>query len=46
MTTLKVGDKAPVFESVDENGDPISLLDYRGKKLILFFYPKDDSPEA
>ncbi len=44
MTTLQVGDKAPHFESVDENGDPISLADFTGKKLILFFYPKDDSP--
>ena len=44
MTTLQVGDRAPAFESVNENGDSISLSDYRGKNLILFFYPKDDSP--
>lgn len=44
MTFLKPGDKAPNFISVNENGDPISLEDYKGRKLILFFYPKDDSP--
>ena len=44
MTTLQVGERAPAFDSVDENGDPISLSNYIGKKLILFFYPKDDSP--
>ena len=44
MITLQVGDRAPAFESVNENGDSISLSDYRGKNLILFFYPKDDSP--
>lgn len=44
MTHLKVGDKAPEFTSVNEDGNPISLSDYRGKKIVLFFYPKDDSP--
>lgn len=44
MTHLKVGDKAPEFTSVNEDGNPISLSDYRGKKVVLFFYPKDDSP--
>ena len=44
MTTLQVGEKAPDFESVDENGNAIALKDFVGKKLILFFYPKDDSP--
>lgn len=44
MTTLQIGDKAPEFNSVDENGNPIALSDFLGKKVILFFYPKDDSP--
>ncbi|MCT4580206.1 MAG: thioredoxin-dependent thiol peroxidase [Flavobacteriales bacterium] len=41
---LKVGDKAPNFISVDENGEPIQLADYSDKKLILYFYPKDSTP--
>ncbi|MEL6122766.1 MAG: thioredoxin-dependent thiol peroxidase [Bacteroidota bacterium] len=44
MTHLTVGDKAPSFTSLDQNGETISLEQFRGKKLILFFYPKDDSP--
>ena len=44
MTHLKVGDKAPHFEGKDENGNTISLADYKGKKLVLFFYPKDNTP--
>jgi len=44
MKHLKVGDKAPDFSSLNEKGAPISLSDYRGKKVVLFFYPKDDSP--
>lgn len=44
MTTLKPGDKAPEFNSVDQDGNSISLTDYRGKKLVLFFYPKADTP--
>lgn len=43
-TTLVVGDKAPAFKSIDQNGQPISLADYKGKKLALFFYPKDNTP--
>ena len=38
------GDKAPHFKGVNEMGVNISLDDFRGKKLILFFYPKDDTP--
>ena len=38
---LKVGDKAPLFEALDENGNQIRLSDFLGKKVILFFYPKD-----
>ncbi len=41
---LKVGDKAPDFEAFNENGEKISLSNLKGKKVILFFYPKDDSP--
>lgn len=44
MTTLKVGDKAPNFTSKDQNGNTILLSDYKGKKLVLFFYPKASTP--
>jgi peroxiredoxin Q/BCP len=44
MTNLKVGDKAPVFEGVNQNGEKIGLKDFAGKKLILYFYPKDNTP--
>ncbi|MEN9685520.1 MAG: hypothetical protein RLZZ28_1306 [Bacteroidota bacterium] len=44
MAVLKEGSKAPVFKSVDQNGNPISLADYKGKKVVLYFYPKDDTP--
>jgi len=44
MTTLKEGQKAPDFSAENENGDIINLSDYKGKKLILFFYPKDNTP--
>lgn len=44
MTTLKVGDKAPNFTSKDQDGNTISLSDYIGKKLVIFFYPKASTP--
>lgn len=44
MTHLKVGDTAPVFETIDEQANPLKLSDYRGKKLILFTYPKAMTP--
>ena len=44
MTQLKVGDKAPNFSAQDEQGKPISLADYKGKKLVVFFYPKASTP--
>ena len=42
--SLKVGDKTPAFEGIDQNGDPIKLSDFNGKKLVLYFYPKDNTP--
>jgi peroxiredoxin Q/BCP len=44
MNTLKVGDKVPGFVSKDQDGNTISLSDYTGKKLIVFFYPKASTP--
>jgi len=44
MKTLQVGDKAPNFNSIDHLGNPISLSDYQGKKLVVFFYPKASTP--
>ena len=44
MKTLKKGDVVPNFESKDENGNSVSLSDYKGKKLIVFFYPKANTP--
>ncbi|CAN5236277.1 thioredoxin-dependent thiol peroxidase [soil metagenome] len=44
MTTPKEGDKAPDFTAKDQNGNTISLSDFSGKNLILYFYPKDDTP--
>lgn len=44
MTTLIKGDKAPEFEGIDQNGDIVRLSDFRGKKLVLFFYPKASTP--
>jgi peroxiredoxin Q/BCP len=42
--TLKTGDKAPDFTVNDQNGNPVSLKDFKGKKLALYFYPKDNTP--
>ena len=44
MTHLKKSDKAPQFEAKIEDGSIISLSDYKGKKKILYFYPKDNTP--
>ncbi len=44
QTHLNAGDKAPEFSSFDQDGNPVSLKDFRGKKLALFFYPKDNTP--
>ena len=42
--SLNIGDPAPDFSSTDQTGNPIKLSDYRGKKVVLYFYPKDDTP--
>jgi len=44
MIQIKVGMKAPGFEGIDQNGKPIKLRDFMGKKVVLYFYPKDDTP--
>jgi len=44
MSVLKAGDKAPEFNFTDLDGKALSLKDFRGSKLILYFYPKDDTP--
>lgn len=44
MTTLKIGDKAPDFQALDNAGNTVQLKDYSGKKLVLFFYPKASTP--
>lgn len=41
--TLKPGDSAPDFDTRDQNGQSVKLTDYRGKKVVLYFYPKDDT---
>ncbi|MBQ9312347.1 MAG: thioredoxin-dependent thiol peroxidase [Bacteroidales bacterium] len=41
---LEIGKKAPYFEGLDENGRTIKLTDFIGKKLVLYFYPKDSTP--
>jgi thioredoxin-dependent peroxiredoxin len=43
-THLRPGDTAPQFKGVDQNGSSISLADYKGKKLVIYFYPEDDTP--
>lgn len=44
MTTLKPGDAAPLFSATDQHGNVISLESLKGKKIVLYFYPKDDTP--
>ena len=41
---LEIGTKAPDFTLLDQNGENVSLNDFRGKKVILYFYPKDSTP--
>ncbi len=44
MNMLKVGDKVPEFSSKDQDGNSINLSDYNGKKLVVFFYPRANTP--
>lgn len=44
MTHLTEGKKAPSFTGKDQNGNRVSLADHRGKKVVLYFYPEDDTP--
>lgn len=44
MANLEKGNVAPQFTGINQNGKEISLLDYKGKKVILYFYPKDNTP--
>jgi peroxiredoxin Q/BCP len=44
MATIKVGAKAPAIKGVDQNGETIQLSDFKGQKVVLYFYPKDDTP--
>ena len=41
---LKVGDKAPDFTTVDHEGKKVALTDFKGHKVVLWFYPKADTP--
>ena len=44
MDTLKVGDKVPEFSTVDQNGNAINITLLKGKKTIIFFYPRANTP--
>jgi len=44
MNKLKIGDIAPAFRGIDQNGKEISLDGFKGKTVVLYFYPKDDTP--
>jgi len=44
MSQLKAGDKAPEFTAKDQDGTPVSLTDFKGKTVVLYFYPKDNTP--
>ena len=44
MSKLQVGDMAPDFETVDDAGNAVKLSGYQGKRVVLYFYPKDDTP--
>ena len=44
MITLKVGDKAPTINAIDQDGQKVTLTQFKGKKVILYFYPQDDTP--
>lgn len=42
--SLEIGQPAPDFEAKDQDGNPVKLSEYRGKKVVLYFYPKDSTP--
>ena len=44
MKVIKVGVQAPLFEAIDDSGNNVSLAAFKGKKVVLYFYPKDDTP--
>ena len=44
MQTLKIGEKVPAFEGQDQDGNSVKLSDFKGKKLIVFFYPRANTP--
>jgi peroxiredoxin Q/BCP len=43
-THLQVGQKAPAFKGIDQDGKKVSLTDFKGQKVVLYFYPEDDTP--
>jgi thioredoxin-dependent peroxiredoxin len=43
-THLQAGDKAPTFSGIDQDGNKVSLTDFKGQKVVLYFYPEDDTP--
>jgi peroxiredoxin Q/BCP len=44
MTSVTEGQKAPAFKGKDQNGNTVSLSDFKGQKVVLYFYPEDDTP--
>ncbi len=44
MALLKVGERAPAFRATNQDGETVALSDFKGKKVVLYFYPKDDTP--
>ena len=44
MTSVTEGSKAPAFKGKDQNGNIVSLSDFKGQKVVLYFYPEDDTP--
>ncbi|HJM16337.1 MAG TPA: redoxin domain-containing protein, partial [Flavobacteriales bacterium] len=44
ISHLEIGDKAPEINSINQNGDAITLEQFKGKKVVLYFYPKDMTP--